>query len=226
VSEEKESGWFPITGEEHELQLASLLAEVQGLGETPRVLDLGAGDGRLAIPLRDAGCEVVAVDNDPRAVDTLRAHEIDAHEQDFLNGPIAPLGAARFDAVICMGNTFCLVHDVDAAVSLVGRIKDLLREGGLFIIDNIVGETWRDIASGNWQEGVSEDGSMQLLWAEGENVVALREGDAVDEASWEITDRDTRMRLWALGGLTLLALAGGLGRPRIVGEGSLILFSG
>jgi len=48
----------------------------------------------------------------------------------------------------------------------------------------------------------------------------------VDEASWEITDRDTRMRLWALGGLTLLALAGGLGRPRIVGEGSLILFSG
>ncbi|MCB1972899.1 MAG: methyltransferase, partial [Geminicoccaceae bacterium] len=68
--------WFPVDEEEHQQQCAALL---DLLGDRrARVLDLGAGDGRIAAPLVEAGHEVCAVDHDQRAVDHLRDRGIEA----------------------------------------------------------------------------------------------------------------------------------------------------
>ena len=218
-------GWTPLSDEEHESQIAALLEIVRARGGSARVLDLGAGDGRTASPLAGAGCDVVCVDTDPHAIGALRARGLAAHAWDFLSDDPAPFEGGKFDLIVCLGNTFCLVHDVDDACALLGRLRAWLAPGGVFAIDDIVSDTWRDVASGNWQEGVSEDGDMQLVWAEGENIVALRTGERVDESSWSLTEADAPMRLWTMGELVLLARACGFSRPETVAGGCLIVLT-
>jgi len=220
------AGWFPVSEDEHESQTSALRALVGEMGGAPRVLDLGAGDGRLALPLSEMGCDVLAIDNDERACGALRERGVRAACADFIGTPASAGIEGPFDLVICMGNTFCLVHDTARALELVRWVRGVLSEGGLFVIDDILSETWADIASGNWQEGVSEDGSMQLVWAEGDALVAIREGDQIDESSWTIREGDTPMRLWSRGALDLLAVAGGFARPRTDASGCLIVLTG
>lgn len=218
-------GWSPVSDAAHAAQVAALTALVARFGERPRVLDLGAGDGRLALPLLGLGCDVVAVDSDEAALSALRAKGARAVRGDFIGAPGEMGVDGPFDAVVCMGNTFCLVHDVERAAELVRWIAGVLAPGGVFVIDDIVSETWADVAEGNWQSGVSEDGSMQLVWAEGDDVVAIREGDAVDEESWAIGPGDRAMRLWSWGSLGLLARAAGMAGPRTDASGCLIVFA-
>ena len=62
-----------------------LLAPVAG----ERVLDLGCGDGELAIQLVARGCEVVAVDAAPGMVERARARGLDARIADGHELPFA-----------------------------------------------------------------------------------------------------------------------------------------
>jgi len=220
-----ESGWFPVDEGEHAEQLSALRALLEAMPDMPRVLDLGAGAGRLAAPLVDLGIDVLAVDHDERAVEALRDRGVRTVSADFINAPASAGIEGPFDLVMCMGNTFCLVHEIDRAIELACWVRSVLRDGGVFVIDDILRSTWSDIASGNWQEGVSEDGSMQLVWGAGDALVAVREGASVDEHSWSIRETDTPMRLWSRGALELLAVAGGLARPKTDPSGCLIVFT-
>jgi len=139
--------------------------------------------------------------------------------------PPGALAEGAFDIALCAGNTFCLVHEPDEALRLVRRVRGWLGDGGIFAIDDVVTDTWRDVAEGYWQAGLSESGDQQLVWARGDNVIAIREDDRVDSDNWSVTTEDTPMRLWTWGELTLLARAGGIAGPRTSPLGSLILFS-
>jgi SAM-dependent methyltransferase len=72
-----------------------------GLRASARVLDVGAGTGRVAIPLANRGCNVVAVEPASGMLAQLRAK---AGEQNVLSvaaeGSQLPFLAGRFDAVI------------------------------------------------------------------------------------------------------------------------------
>lgn len=225
TTDDHPTGWDPLDDASHDAQIEELRAFVREHPTPPRVLDLGAGDGRLAAPLAEMGCTLTAIERDPRAVNALRGRGIEAHLWDFLAHENAPIAPAAHDIALCMGNTLCLVHDPDDALRLMKRIRTWLDETGVLIIDDILTETWRDVASGDWQTGLSEDGSMQLLWADGDNVVALRDGENVNTDDWTIRPSDTPMRLWSRGELTLLARASGFDGPRTSPGGTLILFS-
>ncbi|MEM8834449.1 MAG: class I SAM-dependent methyltransferase [Planctomycetota bacterium] len=212
--------WSPLEPEQHDAQLAAVRTL---LPDRARVLDLGAGNGRMASPLARDGHDVIAFERDARAIDALSAAPIRAIHADFLDQHAWSALPDPFDAALCLGNTWLEVTDALDALTLARRVRTRLAPGGFFAIDCFVYETWRDVAEGNWQEGLSEDGSAQLVWGEGDAIIAWRTGDAVDPESWGLGASDRPVRLWDLGALRLLAHAAGFSDPEIRAGDHLIL---
>lgn len=203
------------------------------LGETPRrVLELGCGGGRVLAPLAAAGYECIGVDSDGRALDRCRAalRERDTNaeliEMDFTAAwpeQLAERGAP-FDAVLCLGNTFMMVADVDLAVALLRRVAGALRPAGLFIIDDIAQEYWPEVIQGYWCNGITEDNDTQMVWSADDAVFALRRGDEVDDQSWSLKPGERRYRLWTTAALTLAGRLAGLSvQPWQAGSGVTVL---
>jgi SAM-dependent methyltransferase len=85
-----------------------------------RVLDVGAGGGRISLHLQERGHEVVAIDNSPGAVEVCRRRGIrDARLLDF--GDVdESLGV--FDTVVLLGNNFGLFGSPSRAKRLLRRL--------------------------------------------------------------------------------------------------------
>ncbi len=224
------------------LDEADSLAEIAGvqaqLAAASRVLDLGCGAGRVLLPLIEAGHTVVGMDTradfldqcqariheriEKRGGDASRATLVQA---DVLHDwPPTVRDAGPFDAVICLGRTLATVVSPDVTVELFRRIGEALRPGGVLLVDNFPDEFWADVAEGNWQEGVSEDGRWQMLWQPGDAVVAVRYGEAVDTENWTIGPADQPIRLWTAMDFALHAKMTGLSAPQREAEGRLLAF--
>ena len=220
-----EDDWQPLDRAAHDAQV-SVVREL--LGSNKKILDLGAGDGRIAKELVPDGHTVVAVDSDTRAIEKLeQIIGVEARCADMLSdGWARDDEAGSYDAAVCLGHTFMTVHDVYQAAGLLRRAHRLVREGGVLLIDVDCIETWRDVAEGNWQEGISEDGRWQLVWGEGDNIAAVRRAGHVDPDSWTIAPSDRVIRLWTMGGLRLLALATGWDDPAAHSAGVITMRRG
>jgi SAM-dependent methyltransferase len=195
-------------------------AQIDGLCELlapapKRVLDLGCGTGRVLVPLAQAGHELTGIDRNDEALAVCRKRLGDArailNAGDFRE-PTLPTGP--YDAVLCLGNTFMTVANVDGAVDLMRRVAATLTDDGAFIIDDIPSDFWPELTGGAWQTGLSEDGALQMVWDEADAVFALRSGAAVAGGDWRIGDGERRFRLWTDGSLRLAARAAGLSAPQ------------
>lgn len=102
-----------------------LLAPLRGLRRRPRVADVGAGTGKLTRGLRDAGCEVIAIDPDASMLERLRGVLPDVPA---LAGTAEslPLADESVDAVV-LGQAWHWVEPAAASLG-VGRV---LRPGGI-----------------------------------------------------------------------------------------------
>jgi cyclopropane fatty-acyl-phospholipid synthase-like methyltransferase len=102
--------------------------------EGARVLDLGVGQGRNALPLARRGCQVTGIDTSGVAVETVnrlaRAEKlpVEAAIQDFLH--YEP--DRSFDAVLCFGLMQML--DLMGCASLVERLHHWTRPGGALFL--------------------------------------------------------------------------------------------
>ncbi len=129
-------------GVEHSVRTAAIWATVHGqaeqrsaeLGRPLQVLDLGGGSGGLAVPLAQAGHQVLVVDPSPDALASLRrrASETDAgHRITARQGDADSLreltGDQGIDLVTCHGT---LEHVDDPAGTLI-RLAEVLASGGL-----------------------------------------------------------------------------------------------
>ena len=222
VSRANIEDWSPLDPAEHQRQLASLRRRLAGRG-SPRVLDLGCGAGRLAEPLTRAGCRVLGVDLDEAAIAACSNIGIQMLKGDAFGSGASADRTWRtiskrgpYDAALCLGNTFLLVWKPEDGRTLFKRAAANLRRGGILVLDDF-SSLWREVAEGNWQEGVSPDGKTQLVWADNDNVLALRRGRAVNRGSWRVQRSDQPMRLWSMGELTLLAKGAGFKPPRVSG---------
>lgn len=207
--------WFPLETEEHEAQVHALLALLGDPGK--RVLDLGAGGGRLAAPLIERGHEALCIDRDPEALKVCAQAGALTRAADLLDeGADLAFSGAPADAALLLGGTLMEVTDTVAALGLFRRLRAAVRPGGWLAIDGSLLEVWDDVGEGHWVSGVSEDGAWQMIWARGDAVIALRRGEQVDPDDWEIHEGDRTLRLWSRGALNLLCEASGWGAPETV----------
>ena len=121
-----------ITDRLEDALLRDLLGNVAGRA----VLDLGCGDGRLAVRLAAAGARVVGLDADPTMprVAASRATAAGVSVQ-FATGraEALPFTAGRFDVVVAV-TVLCFVPDAEAAF---GEIARVLRPGGAVVIGEL-----------------------------------------------------------------------------------------
>jgi len=222
VNADAPDDWRPLVPDEDARQIDALLAL---LSDRPRrALDLGAGDGRAGAPLHQAGHTVEAIDIDPDAVRRCRQRGLCAREGDMLDRALdLRVGGSAPEAALLLGHTFLLVHDPLEALALLRRLSHALAPGGVILLDDFCEGLWEEVHSGAWRTGVSEDGSMQMVWAPGEPVFALRRGDAVDPEDDHPRPGERLFRLWSLGELRLLASCAGLEGPENDPTGALLI---
>ncbi|MEM7228651.1 MAG: class I SAM-dependent methyltransferase [Planctomycetota bacterium] len=193
------------------------------------VLDLGCGTGRTLIPLVEAGAIVTGVDTDSAALETCTnalhaaGMSADLRELDFM-APWPALGGP-FDAIMCLGNTWMTVLDIDDAIATLGQVRRGLRENGVFIIDDLAHDFFPELTEGNWQSGISEDGDLQMVWATAEPIFALRPRAAIDPDIWTPKATDQRFRLWTIDLLTAVARLAGFSDPQRRADDGLLVFS-
>ncbi len=216
--------WLPMDDKQSAVQIESIL---KLLGEEPLdVVDVGCGDGRILIPLVVAGHRVVGIDLDPAAISACSARcaeiDIDAHLIDGSFFDALPL-SEPVDAIVCCGQTFMLLADVDEAVAALRLFKQSLKGGGLIIIDDIPGDLWPEVAAGRWANGINEDETLQLVWAKNDAVFTIREAKQVDADSWELKESDRNVRLWTMGALKLAAQLADLSVPEVQVEGAVLV---
>jgi SAM-dependent methyltransferase len=102
-----------------------------------RVLEVGAGDGKLAQALRGAGYEVVAIDPDPGSdsVRRLSLHELDE-----------PPGS--FDAAVAVVS----MHHVEPLAQSCRVLAEAVAPGGALVLDEIDVERFDLETAGWWRE--------------------------------------------------------------------------
>ncbi|HRP63506.1 MAG TPA: methyltransferase domain-containing protein [Phycisphaerales bacterium] len=211
-------------------------AQIEGVrallhANTPQtVLDLGCGTGRLLTPLAQAGHRVIGIDASQGAVNACREASPSATliQGDFLAEPW-PLPAHGADAILCLGNTFMTIADLDAAIALLSRVAASLAPCGVFLLDDLPHDLWPEVTEGNWQSGVSEhpdeeDTLMQMVWHPHDSVFTIRTGDRVDETCWTLTPDDRLLRLWTSSALALAARLAGLSEPEHDESHGLLVF--
>ncbi len=216
--------WLPMDDKQSALQIETIL---QLLGEAPLdVIDVGCGDGRILIPLVVAGHKLIGIDIDQKAISACSARcaelDIDAHLIDASLFDALPL-SQPVDAIVCCGQTFMLLTDVDDAVAALRLFKQSLKHDGVLILDDIPGDVWPEVANGGWANGINEDGTLQLVWAKNDAVFTIREGEQVDGDSWELKETDRNVRLWSMGALKLASELADLSAPEVQVEGAVLV---
>ncbi|MFO0965451.1 MAG: methyltransferase domain-containing protein [Gemmataceae bacterium] len=114
------------------------IAFVRAHCPTPgRLLDLGAGTGRLAIPLARDGFRVVAVDLSPRMLEVLgeKARRADVSVARLAANIVEldALAGESFDYAACLFSTLGLVEGQGARRQVFKHVRRLLKPGGVFV---------------------------------------------------------------------------------------------
>ena len=98
-----------------------------------RVLDVGAGAGRVALHLQERGLEVVAIDVSPLAVEVCRRRGVrDARVLAFED---VDDGIGAVDTVVMFGNNFGLFGGAGKARRLLRRLRRLTGPGARIIAE-------------------------------------------------------------------------------------------
>lgn len=113
------------------------------LADGGRVLELGIGTGRMALPLAARGLEVHGIEASVRMLEKLRAKPGGADLQVTI-GDFADVGAeGRFDLVFIAFNTlFALTTEADQA-RCFRNVAEHLADGGAFVVEAFVPDLGR-----------------------------------------------------------------------------------
>lgn len=115
-------------------------AGAEAEADTPPILELGAGTGRITLPLCRAGHRVVALDRMPSMLDRLRAHlavEPSADAVEVLEADMRelPLPDEHFGLVIAPFNTLMHLYTWRDLLACFREVHRVLVPGGTFAFD-------------------------------------------------------------------------------------------
>lgn len=107
---------------------AALLRVLRETADPPRLLEVGVGTGRIAVPLAAAGARVTGVDISRRMLDELRGKRSEVREV-LAEAARLPFRAGSFDAALFV-HVLQLVPEIDATLHAAMRV---VRPGGVLI---------------------------------------------------------------------------------------------
>ncbi|RLT28180.1 MAG: class I SAM-dependent methyltransferase [Chloroflexi bacterium] len=108
------------------------------LAGTGRVLEMGIGTGRVALPLVARGVHLEGIDISPEMVERLRAKpggaEIAVTIGSFADVPLE----GRYDLVILVFNTIYMLQTAEEQQRCFEHVAEHLRPGGAFVIEAFI----------------------------------------------------------------------------------------
>jgi SAM-dependent methyltransferase len=142
-------------------QVAAFVAALEPSG---RVLELGVGTGRLAIPLVDAGLQVTGVDASPEMLDRLRARP-GADKVHLIEGDFVSTDAdGPFDVALIAFSTLFLIPSQQGQLDCLANVRRQLRPGGHLVVEAFVPDHSRWTRGQNLSIGhVDADGASLKL---------------------------------------------------------------
>jgi SAM-dependent methyltransferase len=162
------------------------------------VLELGAGTGRLTLPLAERGIEVWALDSSAKMLDQLRAKQgasvVRTVEADMATFALAD--APAFRLAFAAFNTFFLLRGREAQAACLRRTVAVLAPGGHIVLELFVPPSY---AAPGGQLEISAIAADRLV------LRAVRRGADPDEFEGqhvEITEAGIRLRPWVLSAAT------------------------
>lgn len=121
------------------------------------VLDLGAGAGRAALFLQEAGLQVCAVDSSPGAIEVCRHRGVrDARLMDFLHTLPSD---HEWKTVLMLCGNFGLAGDWAATRELLSRLHELCADGAVLIGDTVDPTVVSDERSKAYQQRMLDEGA-------------------------------------------------------------------
>lgn len=162
------------SGEAQAQQIIDVLTHTSGFtpSDEVRIIDFGAGDGRIAIPLhRSGGIGVLAVDSSREMLNRLtdREPEIATHvsDGDDLSEYVQETTAGwKADALVC--RAVLIHHSYKDVTRLVARFADVVKPGGLLIADWPVSDRpaertdWIGVTT--WDRSIRDEVATRLGW--------------------------------------------------------------
>ena len=115
-----------------------LVAELAAPGR--RVLELGVGTGRLAVPMAELGLDVHGVDASAAMLDHLRARDVGGRVKTTLGDMVEDLPPGPFDAVLVAYNTLFNLESAQRQATCFRAVADRLSPDGRFIVEAFVPE--------------------------------------------------------------------------------------
>ncbi len=120
---------------------------VELAGSGGRVLELGVGTGRLAIPMADAGLAVTGVDSSPAMLDRLAERDPGAAVVAVCGDMVDDLPEGPFDAALVAYNTLFNLLDGETQQRCFDAVSARLAPGGVFVVEAFVPDVERHAAS-------------------------------------------------------------------------------
>jgi SAM-dependent methyltransferase len=106
-----------------------------------KVLELGCGTGRIALPLAELGFEVIGLDNQPEMLQKAEERRRQARNEirerlQFFEGDMRTWSASRdFDLILIPASSITHVHSLEDQLAVWNTCHDNLRPGGRLLVD-------------------------------------------------------------------------------------------
>jgi SAM-dependent methyltransferase len=216
--------WAPIVTPEQTAQTVAGIQAALKLEPGAEILDLACGQGRIAVPLAQAGYRLTGLDYAERLLEAAQQAAADAgvqiafHHADMREIPVAWKG--RFDAVVNIWTAFGYFESDAEDQKVLAGVAMALKPGGQFLIDVAHRDRIaRDFMARDWRE--LPDGSP--LWTQ--RIFDPISGITGEDVSWladgQIHRRSFRVRTYTATELTRMLQGAGLQPTAYYGDWEL-----
>ena len=125
------------------------LNKISSYTKSGKVLDFGAGTGRISIPLAQQGFDVTAIDKSQAMLDIIKEKAVQYNLNIQTDTNLMPYTDATYDIAISIFTVLAYITDEDEMDFTLKQLWDSLKPGGYFIFDLIHKAGYEDLCRRN-----------------------------------------------------------------------------